>query len=144
MPSVYVAMSETMQAWGHDSGISRHLYRIGTADGAAEEAVAALNADGYAGQTDWVLVGARETDTFDADALIARVGERMKLIDPLYYPRIKGAKDIVRVDQRKVEANIVIKRTMEGRDSKVPKIKPKDMAAFILDAALGESSLGVS
>ncbi len=65
----------------------------------------------------------------------------MKVIDPLYYPKIKGAKDIVRVDQRKVEANIVIKRTMEGRDSKVPKIKPKDMAAYILDAALGDSSL---
>lgn len=143
MPSVYIAMSETMQEWGHDAGISKHLYKVGFTGDDPEAAVAALNAAGYGGQQDWVLVGARETDTLDQAALMARLAERMKIIDPLYYPKIKGAKDIVRVEQRKVEANIVIKRTMEGRDSKVPKIKPKDMAGFILDAALGDSSMGV-
>jgi hypothetical protein len=80
-------------------------------------------------------------ETVDQDALMARVADRMKVVDPLYYPKIKGAKDIVRLDQRKVEANIVIKLTMEGRASKVPKLKPKDMAGFILDAALGNSSI---
>lgn len=142
MPSVYIAMSETMQEWGSDAGISKHLYKVGFTDEAPEDAVKELNETGYGGQKDWTLVGARETDSVDQAALMARLGERMKIIDPLYYPKIKGAKDIVRVEQRKVEANIVIKRTMEGRDSKVPKIKPKDMAGFILDAALGDSSLG--
>ena len=141
MPSVFIAMSQAMQEWGSDAGISKHLYMVGFADEAPEDAVKELVESAYAGQKDWVLVGARETDTPDRSALMARIGERMKIVDPLYYPKIKGAKDIVRVDQRKVEANIVIKRTMEGRDSKVPKIKPKDMAVFILDAALGDSSL---
>lgn len=141
MPSVYIAMSETMQEWGSDAGISKHLYKIGFTDEAPEAAVKELNETGYGGQKDWILAGARETETLDQAALMTRIGERMKVIDPLYYPKIKGAKDIVRVDQRKVEANIVIKRTMEGRDSKVPKVKPKDMAEFILDAALGDSSL---
>ena len=64
---------------------------------------------------------------------MTRLSERQKVIDPLYYPKIKGAKDIVKLEQRKVEASIVIKRTMEGRDSKVPKLKPADMAEFIID-----------
>ncbi len=141
MPSVYVAMSETMQEWGADAGISKHLYKVGFTDDAPEEALKELNGTGYAGQNDWVLAGAREMDTLDPSALMARIADRMKVIDPLYYPKIKGAKDIVRLDQRKVEANIVIKLTMEGRASKVPKLKPKDMAGFILDAALGDSSI---
>lgn len=143
MPSVYIAMSETMQEWGSDAGISKHLYKVGFTDSAPDDAVKELIEAGYAGQKDWVLVGSRETAALDQAALMNRIGERIKMVDPLYYPKIKGARDIVRVDQRKVEANIVIKRTMEGRDSKVPKIKPKDMAEFILDAALGDSSMGL-
>ena len=141
MPTVYIAMSEAMQEWGSDAGISKHLYKVGFTGESADDAVKELNESGYGGQKDWVLVGTRETGTLDETALMARIAERMKVVDPLYYPKIKGAKDVVRVDQRKVEANIVIKRTMEGRASKVPKIKPKDMAGFILDAALGDSSL---
>lgn len=141
MPSVYIAMSQTMQDWGNDAGISKHLYRIGFTDEAPADAVKELSERGYGGQNDWVLLEAREADTLDQDALMARITNRMKLIDPLYYPKLKGAKDIVRLDQRKVEASIVIKLTMEGRASKVPKLKPKDMAGFILDVALGDSSI---
>lgn len=141
MPSVYIAMSQTMQDWGNDAGISKHLYRIGFTDEAAADAVKELAESGYGGQTDWVLLESREADSLDQDALMARITNRMKLIDPLYYPKLKGAKDIVRLDQRKVEASIVIKLTMEGRASKVPKLKPKDMAGFILDVALGDSSI---
>lgn len=141
MPSVYIAMSAAMQEWGADAGISKHLYKVGFTEGTPEEAVKALNEATYGGQTDWALAGAREAATIDEAALMARIADRMKVIDPLYYPKIKGAKDIVRLDQRKVEAHIVIKLTMEGRASKVPKLKPKDMAGFILDAALGDSSI---
>jgi len=140
MPSVYIAMSPAMQEWGSDAGISKHLYKIGVTDDAPEDAVKALNDEGYAGQKDWVFLEARESSVEPA-AIMQRLSERQKMVDPLYYPKIKGAKDIVRIDQRKVEAHIVIKRTMEGRDSKVPKLKPKDMAVFILDNALGDSSI---
>ena len=141
MPSVYIAMSQTMQEWGNDAGISKHLYKIGFTDEVPADAVKELSASGYGGQNDWVLLDTREADSLDQDALMARITNRMKLIDPLYYPKLKGAKDIVRLDQRKVEASIVIKLTMEGRASKVPKLKPKDMAGFILDVALGDSSI---
>ena len=133
MATLYVAFSPTMQDWGADVGVSKQLYKTGLTDGDPGEAIAALNADGYAGQKDWALAGAREVDGLDETATMIRLAERQKVLDPLYYPKIKGAKDIVKLEQRKVEANVVIKRTMEGRDSKVPKLKPVDMANFIID-----------
>lgn len=133
MAVIYIAMSPLMQEWGADVGISKHLYKVGLAEDSAKDAVAELNTEGYAGHKDWQLVGERALD-LDASGLMSRLADRQKTIDPLYYPKIKGAKDIVKLEQRKVEANLVIKRTMEGRDSKVPKIKPADMAAYVLDS----------
>ena len=133
MGQVYVAMSPAMQEWGGDVGISKNVYKVAYTDETPEAALAGLNADGYAGVKDWELLGAREIDGVDAEALAQRLKDRHKMIDPLYYPRIKGAKDIVKIELRKVEANLVIKRTMEGRDSKVPKLKPKDIGAYLLD-----------
>ena len=134
MSTIYVASSPAMQEWGSDAGISKHLYRVGVTDSDAKAAVVEMNDADHAGQKDWVLAGSRDVDAWDEARLLARLAERQKVVDPLYYPKIKGAKDIVKLDQRKVEANLVIKRTMEGRDSKVPKLKPKDMAEHIIDS----------
>ena len=137
MPTIFVASSATMQEWGNDAGISKHLYRVGLTDDDVKAAVDEMNAEGYAGQKDWVLAGSRAVEGVDPDGWLARLADRQKVVDPLYYPKIKGAKDIVRVDQRKVEANIVIKQTMEGRSSKVPKLKPADIADYIVSSVLG-------
>ena len=139
MTTLYIAMSPAMQEWGADVGISKYLYRVGVTEDASKDAVAELNAEGYAGHKDWELIGERAVDAVDAAGLAVRLGERQKVIDPLYYPKLKGAKDIVKIDPRKVEANVVIKRTMAGHDSKVPKLKPADMAAYIMDS-LGQNS----
>ena len=137
MFSVYIAFSPVLQEWGSDVGIGKHLYKVGLTDADPNAAVQDLNAETYAGQKDWQLAGAKPADDLDEAGYLARLSERQKVIDPFYYPKIKGAKDIVKLDQRKVEANFVIKRTMEGRDSKVPKLKPADMADFILDGMVG-------
>ena len=136
MPIVYVAMSNVMQEWGADVGVSKRLYKIGLVDGDPQEVVQDLCAENYAGHSDWQLVSSREVDGLDAETVLQRASERQKMLDPLYYPHIKGVKDIVRLDQRKVEANIVIKKTMEGRDSKVPKLKPADFAEFLIESVL--------
>ena len=137
MSTVFVVLSPSMQEWGADVGVSKHLYKLGVTDGDVAEAVKELAAENYAGHADWVLAACLEApDGLDTAAVMARLADRQKLLDPLYYPRLKGAKDIVRLDQRKVEANIVIKRTMEGRDSKVPKIKPADMGLFLIESVL--------
>jgi hypothetical protein len=147
MATLYIAMSPLMQEWGADVGLSKYLYKVGVTDDvaptaaptAAKDAVAELNTETYGGQKDWELIGERVVDALDPAGLAIRLGERQKVIDPLYYPKIKGAKDIVKLDPRKVEANVVIKRTMAGHDSKVPKLKPADMAAYIMDS-LGQNS----
>ncbi len=137
MPSIiYVAFSPTMQEWGSDVGVSKHLYKAGLTDEDPKDAIQELNDATYAGQKDWELAGAREVADMDPETFTARLAERQKTIDPLYYPKIKGAKDIVKLEQRKVEANIVIKRTMEGRDSKVPKLTPILMADFVIDSLI--------
>jgi len=137
MPAfIYVSFSPAMQEWGSDVGVGKHLYKAGFTDATPEVAVQALNEDNYAGQKDWELAGAREVEGMDEGTLAARIPERLKALDPLYYPRIKGAKDILKMEQRKVEANIVIKRTMEGRDSKVPKLKPPLIADHIIDSLI--------
>lgn len=136
MSSIYVAYSPAMQEWGADVGVSKHLYKVGFADADPKDAVQELNAEGYAGQKDWALAGSQAVEGLDGAAVLSRLPERQKTLDPLYYPKIKGAKDIVKLEQRKVEANLVIKRTMEGRDSKVPKLKPVDMANFIIETLI--------
>ena len=136
MSSIYVAFSPAMQEWGSDVGISKHLYKVGFTDDEPKDAVQGLNDDVYAGQQDWQLAGSKVLEGLDKLALLGRIAERQKVIDPLYYPKIKGAKDIVKLEQRKVEANLVIKRTMEGRDSKVPKLKPVDMADYIIESLI--------
>jgi hypothetical protein len=138
MPAVYVAVSAAQQEWGEGVGISKHLYKIGLADGdgkaAAEQAVAALGAATHASQTDWLLIGFKDLPIESETDLIAKMADRQKMIDPMYYPKLKGARGIFRVNVRNVEAHHVIKNTMEGKAAKVPKLKPKDIADYLLSA----------
>jgi len=134
MPSIYIAFSPAMQEWGSDVGISKHLYKAAVTHDDPKAAVDELNAEGYAGQKDWQLAGDKAVEMIDEEGFVTRLAERQKTVDPLYYPKLKGAKDIVKLEQRKVEANFVIKQTMAGGASKVPKLKPKDMADFIIES----------
>ena len=140
MPAVYVAVSVTQQGWGESVGISRSLYKIGVADGdgeaAAEKAVAALNESTHASQTDWQLIGFKDVPVESEQALLNKLADRQKMIDPLYYPKLRGARGIFKVNVRNVEAHHVIKNTMEGKASKVPKLKPQDIADYLLAAVV--------
>jgi hypothetical protein len=139
MPAVYVAMSPTQQEWGEGVGISKHLYKIGLAEGegkdAATAAVAALSEATHAGQTDWQMIGFKNLPVESEEELIAKMADRQKMVDPTYYPKIKGVRGIFRINIRNVEAHHVIKNTMDGKTAKVPKLKPKDIAEYLLSAA---------
>jgi hypothetical protein len=139
MPAVYIATSAAQQEWGSDVGISQHLYKVGVAEGggeaAANEAVEGLNAAKHAGQSDWQLVGTMDLPIDSEEALIAKLAERQTLINPNYYPKLKGARGIFKVNVKNVEANILMKNAMEGKAPKIPKLKPKDIAAYLLNAA---------
>ena len=139
MPAVYVATSATQQEWGSEVGISQHLYKVGVADGAdeaaAKEAVDALNESKYAGQIDWQLVFFKDLPAESEEAFIAKLAERQTMINPTYYPKLKGALGIFKVNVKNVEASILVQNALAGKVPKVPKLKPKDIAAHILTSA---------
>ena len=136
MPAVYVAISPAQQEWGSDVGISQHLYKVGVADGddeaAAKAAVDALNESKYAGQSDWQMVFFKDLPAENEEAFITKLAERQTMINPTYYPKLKGARGIFKVNVKNVEASILVQNALAGKAPKVPKLKPKDIAAHIL------------
>ncbi len=135
MPTLYVAASKELGKWGADVGISKHLYKLGIADGAAEEAVAALNNASYAGQTDWKLLQKQSVEGLTEEAALERVQRREKLVDPNYYPRIRGATGIFRVKPVNVENHILVGQALAGREPKLDKLKPSDIAQYLITVA---------
>ncbi len=135
MPTVYVAVSKELGKWGADVGVSKHLYKLGVADGSAEEAVAALNETAYAGQRDWKLVKKASVEGLGEDAALERVGRKEKALDPAYYPRLRGTRGLFRVKPVNVENHILLGQALAGREPKLDKLKPADMAQYLIALA---------
>lgn len=135
MPTVYVARSPSLQEWAADVGLTEHVYRIGVADN-AEAAVAALNADAVAGASDWAVVVSEET-AVDEASLLAKVGAKEKAVDPLFYPRLKGATGLYKVKIANVQTRLLVQKMMAGEEEKITK-KPKaaDIATYLLRTAI--------
>lgn len=140
MPTLYVAASRELGKWGADVGISKHLYKLGIADGEAEDAVAALNKTGYASQTDWKLVKKQGVEGLSEEAAFDRVRRKEMLLDPNYYPRLRGSSGIFRVKPVNVENHILLALALAGREPKIDKIKPTDMAQYLITVARGEGA----
>jgi hypothetical protein len=132
MPTVYVAASKELGKWGADVGVSKHLYKLGVTEGSAEEAVAALNRASYAGQSDWKLVKKEEVDSLSEDAAVDRLQRKEKLLDPNYYPRLRGTSGIFRVKPVNVENHILVGQALAGREPKLDKLKPADIAQYLI------------
>src|SRR5690606_19304751 len=97
----------------------------------------ALSAESYAGQTDWTLVQEDESGALDAAAVMERLGKREKMVDPKYYPRIRGALGIFKVKLENVENHILVKQALAGQETKLGKLKPADIAAYLIVNAKG-------
>ena len=134
MAIVYVAKSKILQAWGGDVGLGKNLYKIGVMeDGSPAEMLAA----GFAGVADWELVKTQEAETTEAEAL-ARLARKEKLVDPNYYPKVKGAMGLVKVDLMKVENSMRIRIALEtNQEPKTLKVKPADVAQYLINNSLG-------
>ena len=118
-------------------GISKHLYKLGIAEESAEDAVDALNESRHAGQADWKLVKKQTVDALSEETALERVQRREKLVDPNYYPRIRGASGIFRVKPVNVENHILVGQALEGREPKLDKLKPADIAQYLITIAAG-------
>jgi hypothetical protein len=101
--SLFVAASKTLQDWGADVGLGKNLYKVGVAtDGTPDDAVAGLG-----GHTDWKVLKTAEVEFAEDDAL-TRLARKEKLVDPTYYPKLRGAQGIVKVNLVAVENSRVI------------------------------------
>jgi len=135
MGTAYVAKSKSLQAWGGDVGLGKHLYKLGYL---AEGAPADHLAEGLAGAADWVVVTARPADAASEAAILERMARKEKMVDPAYYPRLKGEAGIVKVNPGSVENSMRIRFALEnGREVNEIKVKPTDIARYLLDNALG-------
>lgn len=137
MAVIYVARSKSLSEWGASVGISKHLFKVGIAEGSAKEGVAALNEAGFAGASDWTLVASAECAMADEAAAIARLARKEAPVDPRYYPRIKGAAGIFRVKPKNVENSLLVEKAMAGEASLEFKLKPVDIGNYLIKNATG-------
>ena len=133
MTTIYVARSSKLSKWASDVGLSKHVFKLGC----TEEDLKALVAAGWAGETDWVVIKKQAVDGLaEADA-VERVARREKLIDPKFYPKLKGASGVFKVVPAHVENHILVSRALAGSAERVElKLKPADFADYLIGHAV--------
>lgn len=137
MPNVYVARSMSLQKWGAEVGLTKHLFKVGVTDGKADAAVAELNAEAHAGQTDWKVLKAQTVDAADEAAVLAKLDAKLKAVDPNLYPKLRGARGIYKIRPEFVASHSMVQRALAGdREPDVEKVKPADVAAYLIHRAL--------
>ena len=132
MSVLYVARSAKLSEWASDVGLSKHVYKIGCTDEPLEGVIAA----GWAGETDWTLVRKRDVDDVTEEEIIARLQRKDKMIDPNYYPRLRGATGLFKVLTERVENHLFSARALAGEPLKAIKVKPTDFADYLIHNVL--------
>jgi hypothetical protein len=134
MAEIYVARSPKLGKWASDVGLGKNVFRVGVADDAD---LKALIEAGWAGESDWALLKKQDAGELDEEAVIERLARKGKMVDPTYYPKIKGTRGIFRLTPEQVENHIMIARAMARENElKELKIKPIDFAEFLIHNAL--------
>ena len=137
MADVYVAASKGLQAWAGDVGLTKHVYKIGLAADGAEAALASLNSSSYAGRSDWKLVRKHPVESLDEAIALKRIAGKEMAVDPTYYPQIKGAAGLFKVKIPNVENYILVRQALAGEQPKHLRIKPADIADYLIRNAIG-------
>jgi hypothetical protein len=136
MSVVYVARSAKLQKWASDVGLSKHVYKLGCTDGDLK----ALLAAGWAGETDWLLLGKESVEGADETELVARLARKEKMVDPGLYPKLKGVAGFFKIPPARVENDIIVTRALAGGESGDLKLKPADFAAYMIKNAVGSAA----
>ncbi|CBS86198.1 hypothetical protein [Azospirillum lipoferum] len=131
MAVVFVARSAALTKWASDVGQGKHIFKLGVAED--EAAVKSAVAAGWGGETDWKLIDSREIDGLDEETALARLGRREKVIDPTYYPRLKGAAGVFRIALTNVQNSLLVAKAMTADEPLTEvKVKPKDIADYMI------------
>src|SRR5215469_15387248 len=132
MPAIYVARSASLGKWASDVGLSKHIFKVGVTDEDAKALVAA----GWAGEKDWVLVKQQPVEDLTEEEALERLAKKEKLVEPNFYPRIKGAAGIFKVLPAHVENHMLVTRALAGEAERIEiKLKPADFAAYLIKNA---------
>jgi hypothetical protein len=132
MAMIYVARSAALSKWGADVGLSKHVFKVGV----AEEPLKDLLAEGWANATDWTLVKKEDAGELTEEMVLERLGKRETVVDSKYYPRIRDARGILKVNPVHVESHIIVGRALEGGGEKIDlKLKPADFASYLIHNA---------
>jgi hypothetical protein len=132
MGTIYVARSAKFSKWASDAGVTKNVFKIGY----TEDDPAPLIAAGWGGETDWTLVKQRAVDGLSEDDLMERLKRKEKMLDPVYYPRLRGVAGVFKVPPEHVENHIVVTRALAGEMDKAVKLKPADFADYLIQNAL--------
>ena len=134
MAVIYVARSAKFSKWASDVGLGKHVFKVGLSDGDPKTVVE----KGWASESDWTLVKKREIEALTEEEVLARLARKEKAIDPVYYPRLRGATGIFKVSLEHVENHILLSRVMAGESERVElKLKAGDFAEYLIQNALG-------
>jgi hypothetical protein len=132
--TIYVARSARLGKWASDVGLGKHIYKVGCTDDPVKPLVAA----GWAGESDWQLVKAGPAGDLVEEDVLVRLARKEKLVDPKYYPRIRGAPGIFKVDPVHVESHILVTCALAGDEVREAlKLKPGDFALYLIHNAHG-------
>jgi hypothetical protein len=133
MGVIYVARSAKFGKWASDVGLSKHVFKVGY----TEEDPKPIVEKGWGGESDWALVKKREADGIGEEEIVARLARKEKMIDPNYYPRLRGATGLFKVLPEHVENHILVSRAMAGDSERIElKLKPVDFADYLIHNAL--------
>ena len=135
MTVLYIATSKDLAGWAADVGLTKHVYKLGTAEGSADDAIKALNDEGFAGASDWRLLKQQEVDDLEEADAVERLAKKEKMVDPNYYPKIRGAVGIFKVKIGNVANHLLVKRALAGDEQKIDKVKTADIAAYLFQNA---------
>ncbi len=141
MSTIYVATSKGLQEWGADHGLTKHLYKLGIGDGKPQEEIDKLNAERLGGHADWKPIKGQKAEGIDEETAIERVAARERLVDPALYPGLKGAQGVFKVRMEGVASHLLIKQTLAGNEPKIVKLKPADIAIYLIQTALADPAL---
>ena len=132
MSVLFVARSAKLGRWASDVGLGKHVYKVGVTDDDPKTLAAA----GWAGETDWKLVGREEVAGLSEEEALQRLGRKERMIDPNLYPKLKGAAGVFRLRAEQVENHIIVSRALAGASDRVDlKLKPADFAAYLIHNA---------
>lgn len=138
MSVIYVARSAKFGKWASDVGLSKNVFKVGC----SEEPVKDVVAQGWAGETDWLLIKKRTIEGVTEQQIIERLAVKEKLVDPAYYPRLRGTRGIFKVAPEHVENHILVQRAMAGGSERLEiKLKAADFAEYLINNAVGTISL---